>query len=76
MYVQYLSDMQTLFDSCNVHAQGIPCTLLYTSGTQRVKESSILKDELSSAWFGLIFKCEQIIDPFRRVSNINDINGM
>ena len=26
IHVQYLSDMQTLFDTCNVHAQGIPCT--------------------------------------------------
>ena len=26
IHVQYLSDMHTLFDTCNVHAQGIPCT--------------------------------------------------
>ena len=26
IHVQYLSDMPTLFDTSNVHAQGIPCT--------------------------------------------------
>ena len=28
LHIQYSSDMQTLFDTCNVHvhAQGIPCT--------------------------------------------------
>ena len=29
IHVQYLSDIQTLFDTCklyNLHAQGIPCT--------------------------------------------------
>ena len=39
-YICYLSEMQTLFDTCNVHAQGILyiiISLLYTSGTQRVK---------------------------------------
>ena len=26
VYAEYLNDMQTLFDTCNVHAQGIPYT--------------------------------------------------
>ena len=47
--------MQTLFDTCNVHAQGIYTmyiiiSLLYTSGTQTVKECSIQKDACYSCY--------------------------